>query len=187
MDLILAWYNEELEFDAPTSATNSWQHATVSWLCKADLFAPPLLPKMRGGKAKRCAICVWTFRRFWMFWMFEDQKFRGIVPSLALSQGKGVDARGIYETWHTERSGLTRFLSRQSSWWKHFAEVFELKSSLARIPRISTWRPSNSSWWPWPSVTAMLLFLPSAGIGTGHGCHYAVVTWVQDQVFRSFT
>ena len=37
----------------PGAATNSsdWRHATVSWLCKAELFASPMLPKMRGGKA----------------------------------------------------------------------------------------------------------------------------------------
>ena len=42
------------EAEVPVTATSSidWRHATVAWLCKAELFAPPMLPKMRGVKAE---------------------------------------------------------------------------------------------------------------------------------------
>ena len=39
--------------DGPTQTaaadSSHWRRATVAWLCKIDLFAPPVLPKMRGG------------------------------------------------------------------------------------------------------------------------------------------
>jgi hypothetical protein len=47
---ILGIFGEFWALQALETPSADWRHATVAWLRRAELFAPPLLPKMRGGK-----------------------------------------------------------------------------------------------------------------------------------------
>ena len=50
---ILGIFGEFWALQALETPSADWRHATVAWLRRAELFAPPLLPKMRGGKDEK--------------------------------------------------------------------------------------------------------------------------------------